>query len=162
MVRRSAVLLLPLALLGVALACNGTQIDHPCTDIPDGGCPLSNNLACEDPACEAVYLCRQNNVWELQRMCPPHDPGDAAVIYADATDVPSQPIVDATADAPPGAYGGPGCPDLQLGDCPLGVALSCGTSCCECEDLYVCQNGAWSYWGYCRGNGPVYSPSQHH
>lgn len=166
MVRRGVVVLLPLALVAVALACNnGTQIDHPCSNIPEGGCPLADGLSCDDPICEAVYLCRQNNVWELQKQCPARAPSDAATVTdaaagdADASD--AEGIRDASIDAPPGAFGGPGCQDLQLGDCALGVALSCASSCCGCEDLFVCTSGAWSYWGYCGANGPVYAPGQH-
>ena len=39
--------------------------------------------------------------------------------------------------APFGAFGGPGCADLEPPDCPLGLALSCN-ACCGCEDLFVC------------------------
>jgi hypothetical protein len=132
-----------LALLAVP-ACDDTLADKPCTGVPAGGCPLSRGVACEDPACEAVYLCRPGNVWELDRMCPPREAGaprDAA------PDTP--PIFDAAVDAPPGANGGPGCGPLQAPDCQLGLALVCPAGCCDCEDLFVCQNGGWVAWGTC-------------
>ena len=160
-------MLLPLCLVAAIVACNnGTQIDHPCSDIPDGGCPLADGLSCDDPACAAVYLCRQGNVWELQKECPPHPPSDATVDVTDASEdadaADAGAIRDAAIDAPPGAYGGPGCVDLQLGDCPLGVALACTAACCGCDDLYVCNAGNWDFWGYCGPNGPVYSPQKTH
>ena len=165
MVRQGVVLLLPLAFVAAIFACNnGTQIDHPCTDIPDGGCPLADGLSCDDPACAAVYLCREGNVWELDKTCPLHAPSDAAVVDAsfdaDAADTGKSPISDAAIDAPAGAYGGPGCVELELGDCPLGLALACSSSCCGCDDLYVCNAGNWNFWGYCGPNGPVYSPQK--
>jgi hypothetical protein len=146
------------ALLGAALAlvglasCEDDPTAQPCTGVPEGGCPLSRGVACEDPTCEAVYACRPNNVWELERTCPPREAGaprDAA------TDVDAAPTEDARAfdasiDAPPGANGGPGCGSLQTPDCSLGLALSCPSGCCGCEDLFVCENGGWTYWATCQ------------
>lgn len=134
----------------IVVACNDTTTAEPCTNVPPGGCPLSRGVACEDPTCEAVYACREGNVWELQRTCPPREAGvpreaSAGDAAADAT----RPF-DASIDAPPGANGGPGCTMLQAPDCPLGLALACSAGCCGCEDLFVCDNGGWSYWATCK------------
>jgi hypothetical protein len=146
-----------LAVLSAAAAafagCNDVEVPHACSDIPPGGCPRSHGVACEDPACEAVYLCRPNNVWELEERCPAHDAAprietpvsDAAVDSGVGDSTPR----DASVDAPPGAYGGPGCLTLQAPDCALGVALSCGAGCCGCEDLFVCDNLGWTLAGAC-------------
>lgn len=126
----------------------------PCKDIPDGGCPLSHGIACEDPSCAAVYACI-NGSWSFDHACPAREGGapvDAGV--SDAADASSS-FRDVSIDAPPGAFGGPGCPDLQPPDCPLGVALECPqqSACCGCDDLYVCQNGGWVAWGRCVDGG---------
>ena len=65
------------------------------------------------------------------------------------------PRFDVSIDAPPGAYGGPGCVDLEQPDCSLGTALACGgtADCCGCQDLYVCSNGGWVPWGECTDAG---------
>jgi len=161
MSRRSVLLLLPLAVVTAIFACNnGTRNDHPCSDIPDGGCPIADGLSCDDPACAAVYLCRAGNVWELDKTCPPHPPSDAAIVTSLDAAADTGAISDASIDAPPGAYAGPGCVDLELGDCPLGVALACTSACCGCDDLYVCNASNWIFWGYCGPNGPVYSPQK--
>jgi hypothetical protein len=146
--------LLLAAAFSVASACEDGPIPEPCSNIPAGGCPLSRGVACEDPACEAVYACRPNNVWELQERCPAHQAGsrqDASV----QTDAAPAPSFDASIDAPPGAFGGPGCDSLQTPDCALGVVLACGASCCGCEDLYVCEDNGWSLWGTCGDRGIV-------
>lgn len=153
--RRSAPLVLVvsgvLASLAIVTACSeDAPTAEPCTNIPAGGCPLSRGVACEDPACEAVYRCLDNNQWELDHECPAHDA--SAVTHdaeADAGEDADSSVRDADIDAPPGANGGPGCETLQAPDCTLGFALACPSGCCECEDLYVCQNGGWNYWGYC-------------
>ena len=135
-----------------ALACEDqTVTPQRCTNIPPGGCPLSHGVACEDPACEAVYACRPNDVWELERRCPARDGGSGPRSDADASG-PALPR-DASIDAPPGAFGGPGCVSLQEPDCALGTALACGVTCCGCEDLYVCEDGAWTLWGACADGG---------
>ena len=120
-----------------------------CTSIPAGGCPLSHGIACQDPSCEALYACRTGNVWELDRTCPPREAGAPREASTDAEADASRPF-DASADAPPGANGGPGCGPLQAPDCTLGFALACPSGCCDCEDLYVCENGGWSYWATCK------------
>jgi hypothetical protein len=140
------------AALAAMASCSDGPTPQECSDIPKGGCPLSRGVACEDPACEATYACRENNVWELAERCPPREAGgptDAFVPLA-----PDAPL-DASIDAPPGAYGGPGCPSLVAPDCALGVALACGgAGCCGCEDLFVCENGGWDLWGVCGPSGP--------
>jgi len=137
----------------VALSCSEALVQERCSNIPPGGCPRARGLACEDPACEAVYLCRPNNVWVLEQRCPPRPPRDAAAPMLPEEDAGL--LVDASIDAPPGAFGGPGCPSLQAPDCALGLALACGPGCCGCEDLFVCASGAWSLWGACGDAGPV-------
>jgi hypothetical protein len=131
----------------VAVAsCSDAPTARPCTDIPAGGCPLARGVSCEDPACEAVYACRSGNRWELAHTCPPRDPIEHDASLPEAAPPPS---FDAAIDAPPGAFGGAGCAVLQLPDCPAGLALGCPSGCCECEDLFVCENEGWSFWGTC-------------
>ena len=153
-------MLLGASVLGAAVAlvaaCDDGEVPQPCSDIPAGGCPLSRGLACEDPACEAVYLCRPGNVWELHEQCPPRDAGSPPDVVIDAGD--GGPSFDASIDAPPGAFGGPGCASLQVPDCALGIALACGAGCCGCEDLYVCEDHGWTLWGSCGVNGPIPDP----
>lgn len=153
------VVLLAVLPLVAAPACNSdTPTAHECTGVPPGGCPLSHGVACDDPTCEAVYACRSGNVWELDHACPPHD---AAARPEAATDASVPDVSDAAIDAPPGANGGPGCGTLQSPDCSLGFALACPSGCCDCEDLFVCQNGGWTVWGTCSpdaGVAPTSSP----
>ncbi len=154
MSRRPAALGVALALLlfvvaGVASCRDDNPTVEECTNIPAGGCPLSHGVACEDPTCDALYACRAGNVWELDRTCPPHEAGAPREASTDAQPEASRPF-DASADAPPGANGGPGCGPLQTPDCSLGFALACPSGCCDCEDLYVCENGGWSYWATCK------------
>jgi len=137
---------------GIVASCNDGSTDEPCTGIPEGGCPLSHGVACDDPACKAVYACRQNNQWELDHLCPAKD--DEA-FDSFAPDSEAGPAFDANIDAPPGAFGGPGCNSLEAPDCELGLVLLCQSGCCDCEDLYVCQNGGWELWGTCSADGGV-------
>ena len=148
---------IPAAALGVALAlglaCSDGATAVPCSNIPPGGCPIARGVSCEDPACEAVYACRPNNVWQLDHPCPARDasaPRPEPEVDA-GEDAPA--IPDASFDAPPGAFGGPGCPSLQAPECALGVALSCGAGCCGCEDVFVCASGGWELWGTCADGG---------
>lgn len=134
----------------LASACD-EEVPQRCTGIPEGGCPISRGVACEDPACEAVYACRPGNVWELQRSCPARERGPRPT--PDAAAPTPAPPPDAGIDAPPGAFGGPGCVPLQEPDCSLGVALACSPACCGCEDLYVCEGGGWTLWGICADAG---------
>lgn len=136
-----------------SFSCDNGVSSEACTDIPEGGCPLSHGVACSDPACDAVYACRSNNVWELSERCSARD-GSAGADAADVDAPVSADVSDASIDAPPGAWGGPGCTALQAPDCSLGLALSCGTTCCGCEDLYVCEVGGWTLWGTCAEGGP--------
>ena len=128
-------------------------VPQPCSNIPDGGCPLSHGVACEDPACEAIYACRENNVWEFRANCPGRDAGGPTDAFVPETGT----SIDANIDAPPGSFGGPGCEELIEPDCALGIALACGTHCCGCEDLFVCANGGWELWGSCGDAGPEQS-----
>ena len=144
------------AALAAVLSCSDAPTADPCRDIPDGGCPLSYGVACQDPACDAVYACLPNRVWQLDHTCPPHEAGaphEAGVDGGDAADdAPAEGSLsfDASIDAPPGAGGGPGCEDLQAPDCSLALALACPKGCCGCEDLFVCQNGGWYYYATCK------------
>jgi hypothetical protein len=150
-VRRLAFALVLVPLAALASCEDNYVVPQPCTNIPDGGCPISHGVACEDPACESVYACRENDVWELQMRCPGRDGGGPTDAFV--ADAPPASF-DANADAPPGAFGGPGCSPLIEPDCALGIALSCGAGCCGCEDLFVCENGGWEFWGTC-GDGGV-------
>jgi hypothetical protein len=144
------------AVLAVLISCSDAMTADPCRDIPAGGCPLSNGVACQDPTCVAVYACRANRVWELDHTCPPHEAGAPTEAGAEGGDAANDGPVegsrpfDASIDAPPGASGGPGCEDLQTPDCTLGFALACPMGCCGCEDLFVCQNGGWNYYATCQ------------
>jgi hypothetical protein len=129
------------------LACQDALVAERCANIPAGGCPKSKANVCSDPACEAVYACTPDRTWSLEYACPPRDDGGAeASPIADGTAPPR----DVRIDAPPGAYGGPGCEELQLPDCSLGAALECPPgNCCGCEDVFVCESGGWKWWGAC-------------
>lgn len=139
---------LALLVLGVAASCDNAPSAETCTNIPQGGCPLAKGVACDDPSCLAVYACRPGNVWELERTCPPRDGGVLADASVDAPREATRPF-DASIDAPPGASGGPGCDPLQPPDCALGLVLACPSGCCACEDLFVCENGGWTYSSTC-------------
>ena len=147
MLATSALLLGTLTLLAFP-SCSDEPVPSPCSSIPAGGCPLSRGVACEDPTCEAVYFCRPNNVWELKGRCPAPEAGPAL-------DAAAPPSFDASIDAPPGAFGGPGCDSLQVPECALGLALACGAGCCGCEDLFVCEDQGWTLWGACGADGGV-------
>jgi hypothetical protein len=149
-------MLLAMALAAVALvtlpSCEDSETPQECTNVPAGGCPLSRGVACQDPACEAVYACRPGNVWELERTCPPIEAGTRDASTDVALDAASDVTIafDANIDAPAGANGGPGCSALQAPDCALGLVLACSSGCCGCEDLFVCQNGGWTYYSTCQ------------
>jgi hypothetical protein len=152
--KRSLALLpgLVAALTALAAACNESSPPAVCRDIPANGCPVDNGAdACQDPTCAAVYWC-QGGSWVLDHACPGFSP-DAAPHPVEASADAGAP--DVTIDAPAGAYGGPGCGDLQAPDCSLGTALACGAAsdCCGCQDLFVCDNGGWSLWGECVDGG---------
>jgi hypothetical protein len=142
-------------------ACADDTVQSPCTGIPDGGCPLSHGVACADPACEAVYYCLPNNVWQYAQPCPAHEAGvvPPQPIEDGGSDADAGPSAfDASVDAPPGAFGGPGCEDLESPECSVGLALACGRGCCGCEDLFVCEQGGWTLWGACLDGGVVHGP----
>jgi hypothetical protein len=156
---KSASLLLSLgaalgALLALDVACDDTSTAAACVDIPANGCPDDDGAdVCQDPTCSSAYSC-QNGKWVFDRSCPPHDGGASD----GGSFVPESATRDVgVIDAPPGAYGGPGCVDLQPPDCSLGTALSCGgqQDCCGCEDLFVCDNGGWDLWGTCVDGGAM-------
>lgn len=150
-----ASLIVTVAALLVAACSSDDASSAPCSDIPDGGCPLSHGVACGDPTCANVYAC-VNGAWVFDHACAPHDAGATADGGSSADgDAASGNVADAAFDAPPGAFGGPGCPDLQSPDCSLGTALACPrqSDCCGCEDLFVCQNGGWVAWGRCVDGG---------
>lgn len=124
-------------------ACDATNAQTPCRNIPDGGCPLSYGVACDDPACAAAYACNADGTWRLDHTCAPRDAGgDVHVGPKDAG------AKDVDLDVQ-GAFGGPGCIDLQSPDCPYGLAATCGAGCCGCSDLFVCRDGGWSAYGSC-------------
>lgn len=138
--------------LALPAACHPDLVAPRCGEIPAGGCPRSKADSCEDPSCDAVYVCTLDSVWSRERTCGPRDAGPDV---ERAQDAPAA-TRDVAIDAPPGAWGGPGCIDLQPPDCPLGRVLACAAgSCCGCEDLFVCEAGAWQYWGACDQGNPV-------
>jgi hypothetical protein len=149
-VRRSVLAFVPLTILAIVACEDQEVVAQPCTNIPAGGCPLGHGVSCEDPACLAIYACRENDVWELRAPCPGRDAGGPTDAFVPETSS----SIDASIDAPPGAFGGPGCGDLMEPDCALGIALACGPTCCGCEDLFVCENGGWELWGTCGDAGP--------
>jgi hypothetical protein len=144
-----------------AAACDNPPVPVACTDIPAGGCPEDNGAdVCGDPTCAVVYACSQGQ-WVRSQTCParPQDASASEASTLDAAPPEAGPPADAPFDAPPGAYGGPGCTDLQMPDCDVGTALAClgEADCCGCEDLWVCQNGGWVPWGQCADGGLVSS-----
>lgn len=152
--RTAACLLAAAAIFAVVAACEDEPTKIKCFDIPDGGCPVGYGDACEDPTRSATYQCMPGNVWQLEAQCPAHEAGapeDAASVDAGEA---SAPVFDASIDAPPGAFGGPGCETLQAPDCPLGLVLACG-GCCGCEDLFVCENQGWTLWGSCSDDAGI-------
>jgi hypothetical protein len=146
--------------LGLLLAaCKDTPPPAQCGNLAAPACPEDNGAdVCSDPTCASVYAC-QSGTWSFLKDCPAYDPEAGAHPIEAGDDASSAP--DVSIDAPPGAYGGPGCIDLQNPDCALGTAISCGGSagCCDCQDLYVCQNGSWVTWGACTDAGIV--PTMH-
>ncbi len=150
---------LAVALLLAGLVALYACADQPilaCHDIPAGGCPLAGNGAeCQDPTCAAAYACDETTGnWIFDHACPPQDAGPEASADA-AHDAADGGGFDADIDAPPGAFGGPGCVTLQPPDCPLGEALICSSGCCGCSDLFVCNDGGWDPWGYCSDDAGI-------
>lgn len=115
-----------------------------CKLIPEGGCPETAGIdMCEDRTCTALYRCNINQTWSQTRTCSPREDAGASGNAKDAA------ARDVSVDAPPGAGGGPGCAELSAPDCTLLFALSCPSGCCECEDIFVCEDGGWNVWGTC-------------
>ena len=133
----------------VSISCaQDIVVTQPCRNIPQGGCPWTVEDPCLDVACTAIYTCSASQ-WTLERQCS-NDGGMADISVSDGSaDHGLQWLHDANIDARPGAYGGPGCIDLEAPDCSLGLALACGVGCCGCEDLYICEGGGWQFWGAC-------------
>jgi hypothetical protein len=143
---------LPLAFVAaLVLACDSGTAVVTCHGIPANGCPVQGGVECQDPSCAAAYTCQPDGGWALDHTCPGFDAStqDAFAMDTGATDA------GYDIDAPPGAFGGPGCVMLQPPDCPLGEVLLCNGSCCGCMDLYVCSDGGWNLWGTCTDAGPV-------
>jgi hypothetical protein len=139
-----------LSLCLVLAACSTQSEPETCKNVPDGGCPLSNGVACDDPSCEAAYACTPQG-WVLDHTCPPSEGGapDATIVVPDAGEPRDVDVGDV-----PGANGGPGCALLQSPDCALGTVLACAAnSCCGCEDLFVCVSSGWNAWGTCADGG---------
>jgi len=149
-----AVLALPVvgALL-VAPGCNDPPLPATCQDLQPPACPTEYDAdVCGDLECASVYAC-DNGTWSFVQTCPNYSP-EAGVHPVEAgADTSSQ--FDAPFDAPPGAFGGPGCVDLEQPDCSLGTALACtgAADCCGCMDLYVCTSENWVIWGECVDGG---------
>jgi hypothetical protein len=140
-------------------ACQLSSEEEPCLNIPDGGCPGVDPTNCLDVTCAAIYTCQPNGTWVEAVACPAREAGvDATADASDATLLMEGAPRDASVDVP-GAFGGPGCTDLEDPDCPLGMALGCGPGCCGCSDLYVCQDGGWLLWGECIDGGAEPDPS---
>lgn len=136
----------------LAAACQrDLSPQQPCRDIPEGGCPAYDN-ACMDPTCFTLYSCGPDDQWQVDQVCPAKEAG--APVDAGSSDASSN-LGDSGYLNVPGALGGPGCQDLQTPDCALGVAAACTSNdCCDCQDLYVCDNGGWNLWGEC-ANGQI-------
>jgi hypothetical protein len=148
---RIATGLVGLLLSALGAACQLSAEEQPCLDIPDGGCPGVDQTNCLDVTCAAIYTCQPNGSWILALPCPVREAGVDSSVDAPAPKEASA-VRDAAIDVQ-GAFGGPGCVDLEQPDCPLGEALACGPDCCGCGDLFVCQDGVWNLWGECVDGG---------
>lgn len=167
MILRTMALALVITVTAAAGCDQSIPSARPCRNIPANGCPLlADGSECGDPSCAAAYACT-DGAWTLARTCPGFDAG-----HADATAPPPAGDAGAAAcpddagaddagadDAPPGASGGPGCNALVPPDCPLTRALSCDPAsadpCNECDSFFVCEQGAWIFWGGCGPDGGV-------
>jgi hypothetical protein len=152
---RRVVVALSTPLVGVLLAapaCRNPPVAAVCKDLAPPACPADDDAdVCVDVECASVYAC-DGGSWTLVATCPGYS-AEAGVHPVEAGADTS--LFDAPFDAPPGAFGGPGCVDLEMPDCSLGTALACaGTAdCCGCVDLYVCDSGGWEPWGECVDGG---------
>jgi hypothetical protein len=148
-------LLVAVVAVALAAACDDPPAIPQCGEIPDGGCPDDYDADyCSDPTCVAVYSCTSTG-WVEGQVCPVR-PIEAGADVEDAAEAEAS-VSDVFIDAPAGAYGGPGCMDLEMPDCSVGTGLACGNmpGCCGCEDLYVCVDGGWTLWGECTDAGVV-------
>lgn len=137
-------------LLFLAAGCDDSIAPAACRDIPDGGCPLAAGAVCQDPSCAAAYACQADGTWALDHVCAGQDASAADAGVPPQSDAG---LRDVSTDVE-GAFGGPGCIDLQPPDCPLGTALACAQGCCGCESLFVCRDAGWDPWGVCDDAGP--------
>lgn len=153
---KRALVVAALGIVALAFACHDDETFVACASIPAGGCPLNHGVSCEDPTCQAAYACIDRE-WQLDHVCPGYEGGAPTPVDAGSDVIEASTIRDADPDAPPGAYGGPGCGPLEIPDCMLGTALSCPSGCCDCEDLFLCQNGGWEIYGSCK-DGKISSP----
>jgi hypothetical protein len=149
-----ALLVVPVAgALLAAPACSNPPVQAVCQDLAAPACPTEFDAdVCMDPECASVYAC-DNGAWSLVTTCPNYS-AEAGVHPVEAGPEAAS-MFDAPFDAPPGAFGGPGCVDLEEPDCSLGTALACSgaSDCCGCMDLYVCNSGGWQLWGQCVDGG---------
>lgn len=154
----------------IVVACSDPTYSD-CLNIPTGGCPGGDTSNC-GPTCTSIYSCQANGSWSFVARCPVPEGGlDAATADAtlDAPSVPeASPMRDVSTDVPPADWG-PTCgsgsnmaADLESPDCPLSQAALCApSSCCGCEDIWVCLDGGWNVWGECTDGGalmPASSP----
>jgi hypothetical protein len=149
-----ALLVVPVAAaLLAAPGCSSTPVAAVCQDLAPPACPTEADAdVCMDVECASVYTC-DNGAWSFVETCPNYSSEAGVHPVEGGPDTSSE--FDAPFDAPPGAFGGPGCVDLEQPDCSLGTALACsGTAdCCGCMDLYVCDSGGWELWGECADGG---------
>src|ERR1700761_658842 len=130
-------LVAPLAValaLEVLGACKDPPPPATCADLGPPACPEDNGAdVCDDPTCASVYSC-QDGTWVFLHDCSGYDP-EAGPHPVEAGE--AGPAFDANVDAPPGAFGGPGCVDLETPDCTLGTGIACvdEPGCCDCTDL---------------------------
>jgi hypothetical protein len=143
--------LVVLALVGgIGAACSAFESlpeAQGCDEIPEGGCPGTGASDCTYAACAAIYSCEDGGTgWKLTATCPVHEAGP---------DV-RPPQRDADWDVPQGALG-VGCQDLETPpDCSLEYALDCpANECCDCEGIFVCEDGGWDPWGDCEDGGAL-------
>jgi len=134
-------------------ACRSSPAATVCQDLQPPACPTDSDAdVCIDVECASVYAC-DNGSWTFVATCPNYSAEAGVHPFEAGPEAASE--FDAPFDAPPGAFGGPGCVDLEEPDCSLGTALACaGTAdCCGCTDLYVCASGGWELWGECVDGG---------
>jgi len=136
-----------------APSCASELSAQRCTSIPVGGCPLSRGVACEDPACVAVYACNPDTTWQFVRACDGRDASASTDVAPDATlgevaDAALGSVYDASFD-PSMSSSSSQCLSLQLPDCPVEIAQACSSGCCGCEEWFRCESGGWTYVGSC-------------